>query len=333
MKTFSSIIVALLAAILPATAMTTNSIDEAINSFVQGKNNGKYIKSTNFQESQEADSLPVSSYCEYKFSIDKDNKQFEQLRKAFENPQCKYYKRWTKQAGEEAKGSPIVSYGERSEHTISLGAYKERNYILLCVRDDDNPKWRTCYVLIWYDDKVNKDVYNGTIYKIYSPDPQKVERKKSNKTIIIGDKTFNLNELDHNMDEFNKAMKEFDIAMDGYNGYYFNTDSLSTGNGNIFINGNLIDINNPNKNIKTADDFLNRFSTLRNLYLDTKANTRSKHYKTSLINQVVSLCKNKASVLSAEEKEVCAYGIKEMQKQTSDEYDKKMFDVALKALK
>jgi len=47
----------------------------------------------------------------------------------------------------------------------------------------------------------------------------------------------------------------------------------------------------------------------------------------------VSLCKNKASLLSADEKEVCAYGIKEMQKAAIDEYDKRMLDIALKALK
>lgn len=333
MKTFSRMVVALLMVFLPTIATAQSGIETAIKNFLDSKSNGKSITVSNFLEEQEADSLPKWYYHEYKFSVNKKNKQFERMREAFEDGQCNYYSKWAKMAGEEAENKRYICYGARAEQSVLLGKHKNRNYIMLCVRDNNNEEWRTCYTLVWYNDAEDDDVYNGILYEIYSPDPRKINRKRLNRSLKIGDKTFDFSDLNDNMAELNEALKDLPITINGFNTGKFHADSISIGDGYLIIDGKKIELTDQSKKIKSADEFLNRFGSLRSLYLDAVKDQRSSIYRTSLINKIVSLCKDQASILSVDEKEVCTFGIKEMQKQTTEEYDRKLFNIALKALK
>lgn len=326
MNTLKKITVAFVAAIAATAAMAQNSVEQAIKDFVENRGNGKYITSTSYEEAQEADTLPMSFYRKYKFRISKKSRQFEQLRKAFEDGQCKYYKKTMKPSGEEPSETWSVGYGARSEKTVRFGTHKERNYTLLLSRDSDNPEWRTFYGLVWYDDKENDDNYRGSLDIIYSPDPKKRELKKLGGNIDWDD-------FNKTMEQLDQSLKSLDLPREGQEITIISPDSLPDGMESAAGNGKRVYVYDLNRKVRSADEFLSRFGTLRSLYLDTQADKRSASYKTSIINKIVSLCKNKASLLSADEKEVCAYGIREMQKHTYNEYDKRMLNIALKAMK
>jgi len=326
MDTLRKTLATLLVAVSATAAMAQSGVEEAISNFVESKGNGKNITASNYQEAQEADSLPLSYYHEYKFSVNKKNKQFEQLREAFDEGQCKYYKKAMKTAGEQSQMTWNVGYGARSEKIVSFGTHKERNYSLLYSRIDANPEWRIVYGLVWYDDTENEDTYKGSLHIICSPDPQKMERNET-------DTGFDWNGFSRKMAKLNQSLEGLDLSLNGGNITILDTDSLLKAAGITHNDGIQVFTFDTNKQLTTADQFLKRFGTLRALYLDSEINTRSASYRTGLVSKIVSLCKNKASLLSADEKEVCAYGIKEMQKAAIDEYDKRMLNVALKALK
>lgn len=326
MNTFRKITATLAVALCATVAMAQNSVEQAIKSFVDGKSYGKYITANNYQEAQEDESLPKSYYREYKFNINKKSKQFEQLREAFEEGQCEYYKKVMKPAGEIASTTWNVGYGAQSESTVQFGTHKDRNYALLYCRDNGNAKWRTVYGLVWYNNKENDDNYNGSLHIIYSPDPKKMERKSNVKVI-------NWNDFNKSMDELDASLAELDESLAGLDTLKFNHNfTVIDPDGTVTTNSNVIHYD-PNEYVNSAEQFLTRFGTLRSLYLDAGKKQRSASYKTSIINKVLSLCKNKASLLSADEKKACAYGIKEMQDRTYAEYDKRLLDIALKALK
>lgn len=326
MNTIRKITATLAVALMTTAAMAQSGVEQAIRTFVDEKSNGKTFTLSNYQEAQEADSLPTAYYREYKFTVSKKNKQFNQLLDAFEEGKCKYYQKKMKAAGETLTSSWSVGYGARSESSITFGTYRDRNYSLLYVRDSRKPKWRTVYGLVWYDNRADQDYCDGSLHIIYSPDPQ----KKTSKKVRVA---YDWDEFNKSMEELDKSLANLDVALDGKKLTFASPDTIYNYSDGVFTNNPNVMVYDPNENVNSAEQFLSRFSTLRSLYLDANRNQRSTTYRTSLINKIVSLCKKKASLLSADEKEVCIFGIKEMKDRTYNEYDKKLLSVAQKALK
>lgn len=322
LKTFAACFIMSLFA---ATTMAQNAVEQAIKDFVDGAKYGKYLTANNYQEDQDADSLPLSFYREYKFNVAKHNKQFEKLREAFDESKCNYYMKKMKEAGEEPYATWSVGYGAHSENSVQFGTHKSHNYSLIYVRDKQHPKWRTVYALVWFDDKKDADNYKGSLHIIYSPDPKKMVRTRVMTSKEWDDYNRQMEEYKRQMEDYNQEMEAFSDRINGYDYPQFYADSL--------FNGSKTYGYVTNEKITTAEQFMSRFGTLRALYFNAVRHQRSTSYKTSLLNNIVSLCKNKAKLLSVDEKDVCTCGIKEMEEQTWSDYDKKLLNIARKALK
>ncbi len=91
----------------------------------------------------------------------------------------------------------------------------------------------------------------------------------------------------------------------------------------------------PNGEIKNSTDFIQRFSMLRSTFLESVSKTQSPT-DVALVNGVavslIDLCKKHASLLSADEKMICAGGVDSMTEACKDKYINSLLGIARKAL-
>lgn len=85
--------------------------------------------------------------------------------------------------------------------------------------------------------------------------------------------------------------------------------------------------------VTTPDAFMQRFGTLRSLFLDAVRNHGETSYKTSIVNKIVSLCKNSGKLLLESERNVCMTGLRNMMNVCDDEYLSGLLAIAHKSLK
>lgn len=81
--------------------------------------------------------------------------------------------------------------------------------------------------------------------------------------------------------------------------------------------------------VNSSMDFLQRFGSLRAIYKKSVANHEDLDIQTGIVNRILSLCKNYSNLLSKSERTVCAEGLDELRKISTDKYLAALLDEAV----
>lgn len=247
-----------------------------------------------------------ATYLYNEFNVDKDDPQWKQLKKAFDTDAKEAYNVFKKNKGTTDRATSIIRYGSYQKgntNTITFGSHLDHNYRVLLFRDPADSYWRTCYALVWYESRDDSKKLHGYMYRIYSRDPQMVGKEKQPTTISM------LN--DGSMIQYDK----------------------DTGLSTVVQSGNAA---GENGSIKSSIDFLSRFNILRSMYMEKieqSDNAANLTYCTSVVNNLLSLCKQHAALLDANEKMACRNILSSMQQACTDIGRREMISLAKSYLK
>lgn len=247
-----------------------------------------------------------ATYLYNEFNVDKDDPQWKQLKKAFDTDAKEAYNVFKKNKGTTDRATSIIRYGSYQKgntNTITFGSHLDHNYRVLLFRDPADSYWRTCYALVWYESRDDSKKLHGYMYRIYSRDPQMVGKEKQPTTISM------LN--DGSMIQYDK----------------------DTGLSTVVQSGNAA---GENSSIKSSIDFLSRFNILRSMYMEKieqSDSAASLTYCTSVVNNLLSLCKQHVALLDANEKMACRNILSSMQQACTDIGRREMISLAKSYLK
>jgi len=292
------------ALLLAVTAQAQNAMDVAIDNFVNSKSVTSALTSNNYKADENDTAGITAVYKELRYTLDKDNSQFKKLLEAFRDNMPQGYSSYSKKAGTKATAMREVYYGAYLENTILFGSAESHNYLMVLMRDRQHPKWRTCYAVVWYDNEKNSSDYDCGVYVIYSLDPQKSKSKR-------GKVRYELNSLGERMTSLSKQLEELDFPEIGLQ----NSVVASP------------------KEVKTSEDFLSQFGTLRSMYLFAVAHHKSASYKSAIVNSMLSLCRESGQLLTSSEKDACAKALKAMRNVDDDTYQSSLIGIAIESLK
>ncbi len=240
---------------------------------------------------QARDMGKTATYLSHEFNVEKNDPQWKLLRKAFDTDAKDAYSVFSKNKGTTDRSTARISYGSHQKGNtgdVTFGSYRDHNYRVLLFRDPTDSYWRTCYALVWYESTDDSKKYHGYMYRIYSRDPQMVGKEKQPATISM------LN--DGSMIQYDSSTGLSTVVQTG---------DATAGNGSI----------------KSGVDFLSRFNLLRSMYMEKmqqSGDTANLTYCTSVVNNLLSLCKQHASLLNADEKTACRNILGSMQQESSD---------------
>lgn len=304
MRHFAQLIIAAAALAMPFSASAQSSIEKALDTFVSS-NDGSRILSNNGR--QDRDNGKTCTYNSYEFEVSKKDAQWLQLRKAFDTDAKNAYNVFVKNNGATDQSKSIIGFGPdpaSSSSCVTFGTHSSHNYRVLLFRDPTDELWRTCYALAWYDAPDNDNKVHGYAYKIYSRDPQIVGNEQQRTTVAM------LN--------------------DGSVVQYDN----NTGRSTIMQAGTSHD---DNDNIKSSTDFLARFNNMRALYIknNKKGNISADKMPimTSIVNKIMSMCKQYGKMLNSDEKQVVVNTLHSMMQDCEDIGLNGMLGLAAKYLK
>ena len=74
-------------------------------------------------------------------------------------------------------------YGDDASQYIMLGENRGKNYIFACFADKENPGYRWCYALEWYEYEFKGDIF-GRYMRLYSKIPEETSATQYNATIV-----------------------------------------------------------------------------------------------------------------------------------------------------
>lgn len=316
MKMIDRIMVVLMMLSMPVGAMAENTLDRAINYFVNSKDAKNYITGEyDYDERNMYDTL-TTRYKKYTFTVKKSNRDFERLHEVFINNRSKGYNAFMKKAGVISDNIQRVAYGADGSKTVEFGTHKDRNYLMIYIRDPKRENLRTVYALVWYNKTFNKNTIEGTLHVISGRDPQKSGR-------TIQTTTYN-----PNTSTTITVLEDGTVVKTDNNG---NRTVFNKANNSITHKTTKIDGDDKAKP-ESATEFMQKFSTYRSLYINI-AEKQEDEYRTSILNKMLDLCKNYSSLLNNDEVGVCIIGLKKMQELTYDEYQKALLNLTVKALK
>ena len=303
MKHIATFIIAAIALAMPLGAAAQAEIEKAFNTFV-GDNSTVTMLSMNVQ--QDKDMGKLGTYQCYEFEVDKKNALWQQLQKAFAKDSKNSYNVFSKSEGTTDNAiSNIIfgSYDKGNTNKVTFGSHLDHNYCVMLFRDPADELWRTCYALVWYESDTDSKKFHGYAYHIYSRDPQMVGKENQQSTVAM------LN--------------------DGSVVRYDNNSGMST----LVQSG---DNQGGGMSIKTSIDFISSFNNLHAMYVDNKNSSATKSWKftksTSIINNILSLCKQYAKLLSSDEKAACTNILRSMQQDNADTGQHEMLNLAIKYL-
>ncbi len=76
-------------------------------------------------------------------------------------------------------------YGDDASQYIMLGENRGKNYIFACFADKENPGYRWCYALEWYEYEYKGDIF-GRYMRLYSKIPEETSATQYNATTVKG---------------------------------------------------------------------------------------------------------------------------------------------------
>ena len=302
MKHTAQLIIAATMLLAAQNAGAQNTIAKAFEAFATMTNGATMLSNS---VSQDIDLDKTATFRCIEFSVDKDDAQFKQLINAFETDAKDAYSVLAKTPGTTDKSTQRIEYGsfqKQNTSVVTFGSYSNHNYRVLLFRDPADRFWRTCYAMAWYKSKEDSDRWHGFMYHIYSRDPQLVGKEKQKTTVSM------LN--DGTMIQYDSASGQSTVVQTG--------SSAGT-----------------EGTVKTSVDFLSRFNILRSMYMektDQAGNPTSLTYCTSVVNNILSLCKQHASLLNIDEKAACRNILNSMLQHSKDTGLREMISLATKHL-
>jgi hypothetical protein len=302
MKHFAQLIITAVMLTMAQTAGAQKTIETEFEVFAKMTNGANLLSSS---ASQDTDLGKSTVFRCIEFNVDKDDPQFKQLINAFETDAKDAYDVFAKSPGTTERSTVRIEYGsfqKANTSVVTFGSYSNHNYRVLLFRDPTDKFWRTCYALAWYKRSGDGNKYHGFMYHIYSRDPRLVGKEKQSTTVSM------LND---------GSMIQYDSATG------LSTVVQSSGTGS------------ESGAIKTSVDFLSRFNLLRSMYMekiDQAGNPTSLTYCTSVVNNLLSLCKQHASLLNSDEKMACRNILNNMLQHSKDTGLREMIALATKYL-
>lgn len=287
---------ALLAALAALAASAQDNLKKAVNDFITDGSLTEYIKITQQIDAADAGKNNASSFYKYDFELPKSKiKKFGILKQAFNKDAPKAYKVQVRNAGVSSSELASIGYGKNLDKTYSFGSYIKRNYMIMYVRDPQDNNRRSVYAIVWYDGK-KKGSLAGSVVTFSSLDPQKLT------------KSMRQNDLSKQYE----SLKDLPERLEGLKDLPERLEGLSQ----------LTQVN-------SSMDFLQRFGSLRAIYKKSVASHEELDIQTGIVNRILSLCKNYGNLLSKSERTVCAEGLDELRKISTDKYLAALLDEAV----
>lgn len=320
---------------LPVCSFAQRNLQKAIDKFVGSPVANGIWKITQDKESESSKDF----YYEWGFRLPKsDFKKIDAIRNAFYQDASCSYGLHTKEAGARSE-SNLIGYGRKLDKQVDFCTHKDRNYVLMFVRDAQDSLRRDVYALVWWKDGSK---YEGTLHHISSYDPQRAKwdgdgivprngtksSRKNNKTVVSSQNGSVTTEADGTTIIKDGNGNKVVVRPDG------SVSSISSDFlGPNFLKDSMSGFPFGTSKLTVDDDVLGEFGNLRAAYLNAVREQSDDAVKTGLAQCILRLCKEDGSKLSADEKKLCIASIKEMKDKTyTDEYIRGLFDLCVKAL-
>ncbi len=151
------------------------NLKTAIENFINNTSIKQYIK-TSIDIEKYGDNTSASTYCKsYKFDLPDENANLiNDIHDSFIKDTDSAYNVLIKDANSGNNDQMKITYGKNLEKSFLFGTHKDRNYMIMLVRDQKDSLSRYCYAYVWYK---NETRICGSIYIIYGKDPQLVKTK------------------------------------------------------------------------------------------------------------------------------------------------------------
>ncbi len=304
MRTIKILTAALMCAAIPATANAQENLKKAIDDFVNSPELKQYNTGSSAEDNNIGKENKTTSFMrQYDYSLPHDKMQaFDKVIDAFDKDKGKAYSVYTRNEGQDDKTLATIAYGDKLEKSMRYGKFKNRNYRLMFVRDEQDSLRRYAYALSWWKD-MSLGKTNICIDEYYSLDPglsREIADPGRRRTITI--------------------------TPDG--SVYLKDPE--TGTSKLFST----DIQAETK-IESGFDFLKRFGTLRATFISPDL-TAQTTMQTMIATKIAELCSEHGEILNTEEREFCIEALKELKKHDYACYDKYisgLFDIAISKLK
>lgn len=305
MKTIKLLAAALLCAALPATINAQENLKEAINNFVNAKDINAHSSSASESQNNDDNGKLTSFSREYTFSLPHDKMPaFDKVIAAFDKDKKKAYSVYSRDENLNDDILARIAYGDNLEKTRSYGSFKNRNYRLMFVHDEQDSLRRYAYALTWWKDQP-LGYTNICIDEIYSLDPRKVEKT-------------------HIPD--NDVWQAITMSPDGS---IIINDTL-TGLRKVISTGIEAD-----KEIKTSFDFIKRLGALRAAFINPNLTAKTA-MQTMIATKIAQLCNDHGDLPGTGERQFCIDAIEELKKHPfakNDKYISGLFDIAIYKLR
>lgn len=287
-------------------AKAKNNMDKAFEDFIGNKNLIKYSNSSSASRSDD-DNKKSSSLETEKLELDPSNEKLVRtLQNAFTENKKEAYYSYMRDAGLSSETFTNVLYGNNLEYRKTYGGYINRNYSMLCLKDQADSLRRYCYSLIWYTDTAKNRLY-VILDKFYGPIPEKFKTMKNERVFLQdNDEYINYGLSKKNIKRLKKLLNE------------------------------RYDINQEEKKdtITSSAEFLMYFGNLKNAYENYRreAGVTETSISTILANKIMELCRKYGHLLSQSEKKICVETLKNIQKYNHDIFIKGIFEESIKSL-
>lgn len=313
MNNLHRLFTALALTVITLSAAAQERIDKAIDDFVTDSKGSVFVN-MNTKEVENGDDKPRKAYynkMDFTLKSSAMNK-LEKLRDVFQSETKNAYRVMIKDAYSRSDEQMVVAYGVNLGNNITYGTRKDRNYIVLNIRDDKDSTWRWSYALMWDESPlrtVSSTDHNvsGSIVSIYSKDPAMTRSGDGNaklNTTVLPDGTVVTYDSDRDM------------------------KTVVYKNSNVVGNGSA-----EYSDVDSSSRFLVVFGNLRSLFLDAKREKSGLAMQTTIASRMLDLCKNKGSLLSKDERALCRTTLIDMSNVAEDKYVTGLLRMAADALK
>lgn len=250
-----------------------------------------------------------STYCLFtEFSVPLSKKSLvEQIEAAFVKDQATAYSTYIKKPKSGIQNTYMnYVYGPQNEYSVQLGTKSSHNYYGACFTDPNDSLRRHAYCFVWYEE--NKTIH-CFYYHIYGlmPDKQK------------GIPSTSLSLSQEINDQINNALgKQSRFVLDG------NLMTIESFDKNGSKTVSQLHLGDKETEVTNDIEFMSQFGLLRAAFLDAIKDADNKVMTVGIATKIMTLCKQHAKLLVADERTTCVNTLASMQKElmkaTPDEF-------------
>lgn len=326
MRTAKILAVMMLCAAVPAATNAQSTLTSVMDDFVKSHSN-KEVKTATYLEYDENDSSdtrkPSTFHYEYDFNLPAtDNKKIDKLINAFNKDTDKAYNVYTRNAGISDMSLANIAVGEKNKggYNVNFGKHKERNYMVMLVRDKQNKMKRYVYAIVWYNDTADNRLC-GSLHKIYGPDPN----KQGSRNGYSG----------YGPDNIVYSDGEVTIYKNGKPAVIYNPGNMENLIDDEIETDSMSDSNRIYKrSLMSSDEFIRRFGIIHDAFMNLPPQPDNENgYENALLNKMVNLCDKHFSALDNTERKACLKCLAEMRQRCKNKYQEGLIDIARKRLR